>query len=217
MTDTVPVTVNLPKPLEGWEWGECPSGHCDGSHFSERRHTLRLHRVAPPECMAVEMLVSDVLVWAAGRTTPAIDQRAFNAARKAVAQGNSQPERMVMVELRERIVRFLSDHTQWHMLTGAEIGMVATAARKALSQQQVPSEDVCAIRGCDLPATCVLTGVGPLCDHHDSLITPKRKYVQQEVCGVPIRAATIVCHIIPKGHAGAHSPNKKLEVTHDGH
>ena len=92
MTDTVPVTVNLPKPLEGWEWGECPSGHCDGSHFNERRHTLRLHRVAPPECMAVEMLVSDVLVWAAGRTSPAIDARAFDAARKALGQAAKQPE-----------------------------------------------------------------------------------------------------------------------------
>ena len=39
-----------------------------------------------PEHMAVEMLLGDVLVWAAGRTTPALDQRAFDAARKALRE-----------------------------------------------------------------------------------------------------------------------------------
>ena len=80
--DTVPVTVTLPKPPEGKEWYLEKVDHTSQEGFGVLRH----RRVAPPESMAVEMLLGDVLVWAAGRTTPAIDQRAFNAARKALRE-----------------------------------------------------------------------------------------------------------------------------------
>ena len=91
MTDTVPVTVNLPKPLEGWEWRVCGRKCPDGPHVDNLE--IWQHRIAPPErTVMVPMLESDVLVWAAGRTTPAIDQRAFDAARKALGQAAKQPE-----------------------------------------------------------------------------------------------------------------------------
>ena len=138
-----------------------------------------------PEHMAVEMLLGDVLVWAAGRTTPALDQRAFDAARKALreaaagakAEGYGPAERMVAVMLTE------SDRQHWASYyvpanpQGTAGARLFDAARKAVAQQEVCGVNLC-------------KGLGWHVEGSDICMPSDEKG----------RCA------LPKGHAGAHAP-----------
>ena len=124
------------------------------------------------------------------------------------------PERTVMVEVPEKVARWIVELTKdWEPIPGNFYDIWHEAVRRALAQQQVPSEDVCAFRGCTFLATSLLGGVGPLCDHHDSLIAPKQKLElaqQEEVCDEELPITLIVSNCQrAKGHAGSHSPEKQ--------
>lgn len=203
---TVEVTVKLPKPPEGYSAWEADENtplrfSSENSWVTEMRFISR--RIAPPERMVqVEMQEA---------TARQLDMVGGSAKY-------SSPENKLSISRSLAIT-------------------VGEAARKALAAQQVPDEDVCAFRGCTFPATSLLGGVGPLCDHHDSLILSKQKYeiAQQEVCGVKIYERGLKgskewiecpmefdthehcdsCQVIPKGHAGAHSPVIQQEVCQE--